>query len=136
LPGRNRNGERVGRIIGRDFFFDIQRQANHPLYLFFISSPLPGNCLLHLKRCELVDRQVVVVEGKKYYATRLTNINSGFGVIEKKEFFHRRMCWFVKLNKVLKRMADKEVHIRKQSKQITELLARVTKREEAAAAPI
>jgi len=36
---------------------------------------------------------------------------------------------------VLKRMADKEVHIRKQSKQITELLARVTKREEAAAAP-
>jgi len=36
---------------------------------------------------------------------------------------------------VLKRMADKEVHIRKQSKQITELLARVTKKEEAAAAP-
>lgn len=36
---------------------------------------------------------------------------------------------------VIKRMADKELHIRKQSREITALLARVTRKEEPAAAP-
>lgn len=100
------NRYRIGGIVGLRNGFEFKNDFQSVLYLLFFGGSVSGNPSLDLERGEFMDEKSFPFQSQENGATRLSDIDSCFLVVEEKKFFDSANGRMVRIDESLEIFSD------------------------------